>query len=75
VGLLCLKHLKTHLILVTQQNSLATKRPDVLESLPHIATGGIVVRVNFFHLVLTAIDRAVQKRLLGRHHMTNLRQK
>jgi hypothetical protein len=47
------------------------KRPDVLENLLHIATGGIVVPVSFFHLVLTVIDRAVQKRLLGHHHTIN----
>jgi hypothetical protein len=76
VGLLYLKHLKTHLILVKQQqNSLAMRRYDVLGSLLHIATGGIVVPVSFFHLVLTVINHVVQKRLLGHHHMINLHHK
>jgi hypothetical protein len=75
VGQLYLKHLKTNLILVKEQNILAMRRPDVLESLLHIATGGIVVPVSFFHLVLTVIDHMVQKKLLGHHRMINLHQK
>lgn len=76
VGLLCLKHLKTLLILVKQQSPLAMKRLDVLGSLLHIVTGGIVVPVRSFHLVLTVIDHVVQKRLLGHHHhMISLLQK
>ena len=76
VGLLCLKHLKTHLILAKQQSHLAMKRLDVLGSLLHIATDGIVVPVRSFHLVLIVIDHVVQKRLLGhQHHMISLLQK
>jgi hypothetical protein len=75
VGLLCLKHLKTYLIQVTQQNSLAMERSDVLARLLHIAIDGIVVHVSSFHLVLTVIGHVVQKILLGYHHMINLHQK
>jgi hypothetical protein len=75
VGLLCLKHLKTYLIRVTQQNSLAMERSDVLTKLLHIATDGTVVHVSSFHLVLTVIGRVVQKILLGSHHTINLHQK